>query len=303
MDHIFCNTDTHLQSWYVACKSSEIKDKPVSIEFCSKKLCLFRDGSDQVIALRDRCAHLGARLSQGDVISGNIRCPFHHWEFCSTGKCTKAPGQNSTPERKVEAYPITERWGLVWIWNGPKPLFQLPHPDNGTRFLRMPPQLIRCHPHVMIVNGLDAGHLSSLHNIKLDQVETDQIDKFSVYTSWKGQFRSKLARLLFDPKEKGVHAKFTTCGGNLALAEIKSPIKFSMLFSGKGTSEGFCETQTVVFMPTRMFPDILRVMLLMYYLLHQDKKILDGMEFKADFTETDIGYELFSKVVNQMEVW
>ena len=303
MDHIFCNPDVHLQSWYAACRASKVKDKPVSIEFCGKRLCLFRDESGQITALRDQCAHLGARLSQGDVVLGKVRCPFHHWEFCGSGECVRAPGQKELPKRKVDTYPSIEKWGMVWIWNGPKELFDLPKVSNDSRFLRLPSQTMRCHPHVMIVNGLDAGHLSSLHNVELEKVEIDQTGEFSICASWAGQFRSKLTSLLVDPSNEGVQAKFTTIGGNLALAEIKLPVKFSMLFAGRGTSEGYCETQTVVFLPTRIFPDALRVVFFMYYLLNQDRRILDDIEFKPDFTETDVGYKLFAQIVNQMEVW
>ncbi len=303
MNHIFCNPDVHLQSWYAICRSSEVRDKPLGREFCGKKICLFRDESGQVTAFRDQCAHLGARLSYGLVVSGKIQCPFHHWEFCSTGECTSAPGQKGVPARKVETYPVTEKWGIVWVWNGPKPLFQLPTISGRFRFLCMPSQVMRCHPHIMIVNGLDVGHLSSLHDVDIVQAKIDQTDEFSVHASWKGQFRSKFTRLLVDPSSKGIQANFTTIGGNLAIAKVYSPIKFSMLFAGKGTSKGFCETQTVVFMPTKIFPDRLRVMFFMYYLLHQDQRILDDIEFKPDFTDADVGYKLFSQVVNQMEVW
>jgi phenylpropionate dioxygenase-like ring-hydroxylating dioxygenase large terminal subunit len=303
MDNIFCNPDVHSQSWYVACRSLEVKAKPVSIEFCGKRLCLFRDKSCQINALRDQCAHLGAKLSQGDIVSDKIRCPFHHWEFCGSGQCTRAPGQDSISSRKVESYPVTEKWGFIWIWNGPRALFKLPTIGERVRLLRMPSQTIRCHPHVMIVNGLDTGHLSSLHNIELEKTAIYQVNEFSVCASWTGQFRSKLTRLLVDPSNKGIQARFTTIGGNLALAEIRSPIKFSMLFAGKGNPKGFCETQTIVFMPTRLFTYALRVVFFMYYLLHQDREILDDIEFKPDFTKTDIGYKLFANSVNQMGVW
>jgi hypothetical protein len=50
-----------------------------------------------------------------------------------------------------------ERWGFVWVFNGPTPRFDLPSTEPGIqwRAFALPPQTIRCHPHLVLANGLD----------------------------------------------------------------------------------------------------------------------------------------------------
>jgi nitrite reductase (NADH) small subunit len=42
-------------------------------------VAVFRNGSDQVFALLDRCPHRGGPLSQGMVFGTSVACPLHNW--------------------------------------------------------------------------------------------------------------------------------------------------------------------------------------------------------------------------------
>ncbi|TXT23961.1 MAG: nitrite reductase (NAD(P)H) small subunit [Gallionellaceae bacterium] len=43
------------------------------------EIALFRNGSDEVFALRDQCPHKGGPLSQGIVFERKVTCPLHGW--------------------------------------------------------------------------------------------------------------------------------------------------------------------------------------------------------------------------------
>lgn len=59
---------------------------------------------DQVRAYRDRCAHLGVRISQGTLDGCKLRCSAHHWEYDA---CT---GQGLNPSSvRLEEFPVTIR--------------------------------------------------------------------------------------------------------------------------------------------------------------------------------------------------
>ena len=42
-------------------------------------IAVFRNGEDEVFALRDKCPHRGGPLSQGIVYGKRVACPLHNW--------------------------------------------------------------------------------------------------------------------------------------------------------------------------------------------------------------------------------
>ncbi len=300
----FNNPEAHLQSWYVACKSSEIKPSQAqTIYVLARKIVVYRTQFGSVHALDARCPHLGADLGKGKVVGDKIQCAFHHWEFGCDGDCHRAPGLTEIPKRQVRTYPTQEKWGYVWIWNGPKILFELPEISEEFYVVRMPNQTLRCHPHIMIANGLDVGHFSALHDMVLERSELRDKPPFSVEVTLVGRPISKVMKLLTGASHKNIDASFETIGGNMALATVRSPIKFAMMFTGNVSAVGHCNTHTIAFLPKRIFPDLLRALVSMYVLLHDDRRILDSIEFHPSFVETDRPLKKFAEVVNQMETW
>ena len=61
-------------------------------------------------ALDRFCAHRGAPLVEGEVIEGQLLCPWHGSAFdVSSGTCSVAP------EESVRMYPVQVREGQIWI--------------------------------------------------------------------------------------------------------------------------------------------------------------------------------------------
>ena len=304
MTQNFNNSKAHIQSWYVACKSLEIKvNRAQTIPLLGRKIVIYRDATGLIHALDARCPHLGADLGKGKVVGDKIQCAFHHWEFGCDGNCQKAPGLDEIPKRHVRTYPTQEKWGYVWIWNGPEILFQLPKVSSDLHVIRMPTQTLRCHPHIMIANGLDVGHFSALHGMVLGKSELREKPPFSVEVTLVGRPVSKLMKFLTGTSVKEIDASFETIGGNIALATVRSPVRFSMMFTGNVSAAGHCDTHTIAFLPKKIFPDFLRALVSMYVLLHDDRRILDDIEFSPSFVETDKPFMKFVEVVNQMKTW
>lgn len=42
-------------------------------------IAVFRNGENEVFALRDKCPHKGGPLSQGLVFGKRVACPLHNW--------------------------------------------------------------------------------------------------------------------------------------------------------------------------------------------------------------------------------
>lgn len=68
-------------------------------------IAVFRNGSDEVFALMDKCPHKGGPLSQGIVSGKTVTCPLHNWNIAlDTGEAV-APDEGCAghfPVRVVE---------------------------------------------------------------------------------------------------------------------------------------------------------------------------------------------------------
>jgi len=110
--------------WYPALKSRSVGRKPQRVTLLGENIVLFREGG-QLFALRDRCAHRGARLSRGRCVfpgSGTITCPYHGWTYDGrTGQPVAALMEGPSAhlaDARVKAYPVREQAGLIWVFVG-----------------------------------------------------------------------------------------------------------------------------------------------------------------------------------------
>ena len=112
--------------WYVVLSSNQVKKRPTGLTRLGENLVFWRDRGGQLSCLRDRCVHRGVQLSKGRLVSsGHLQCPFHGFEYDTTGRVRKIPanGQNApVPERfKVHLHPKCEAHS-VRILTGTKPV-------------------------------------------------------------------------------------------------------------------------------------------------------------------------------------
>ena len=298
----FNNPDVLVRSWYPVARSREVKKGKVrSFDLSSRRISLYRNGAGVIHALDARCPHLGADLGHGSVVGDVVRCAFHGWQFGPDGRCLRAPGLEPAPPRRTRSYPVEERWGFVWLFNGPRPTFGLPGTPPGLRAVRLPSRTIQCHPHLVIANGLDATHFEALHEMEFtDPPRLVVEDEFRISLKLRGRPRSVLARRLVGGAD--ISARFTTMGASLAWSSVLQPVRFHVLFSARPSPEGFSEPAVVAFLPRRA--DLaLRATALMYILLRDDDKILDGIRFHPGYTENDAALETFAGAVDAMKVW
>lgn len=105
--------------WYCAALPYELGTKPLRRLICNQPVVLYRDTKGNPIALEDRCSHRQAPLSTGVVLGNNIQCVYHGFVFNGSGTCVHIPHQDTIPGKAhIHAYPVEEKWGFVWIWQG-----------------------------------------------------------------------------------------------------------------------------------------------------------------------------------------
>jgi phenylpropionate dioxygenase-like ring-hydroxylating dioxygenase large terminal subunit len=106
--------------WQVAAFSTEIiGGQLMPRRILDEPLVFFRARDGRVVAFEDRCPHRYSPLSKGTLIGDVLRCGYHGLCFDMQGKCVQIPGQEHIPSKaRVKAYPVLERYKLVWIWMG-----------------------------------------------------------------------------------------------------------------------------------------------------------------------------------------
>jgi nitrite reductase/ring-hydroxylating ferredoxin subunit len=171
------------QSWFAVALSEEVvSGKILGRRFLDGKVILVRDEQGHVQAFSGYCVHLGTDLSNGEVVSGNVRCPLHHWIYDTQGQCVATGcGDKAPPTARLFQFPTTERYGIIWLFNGETPLWEI---ENFSKAYRDEELIVRARkdkrtypvdPWVIRSNTPDWQHLAFVHHMKMD---VDIRDKF-----------------------------------------------------------------------------------------------------------------------------
>jgi aminopyrrolnitrin oxygenase len=306
MEH-FANPAAVTQSWYLMARSRSVRPGRIrAAELGSRRIALYRDRHGRAHAVDAICPHLGADLTQGTVCGDGLQCAFHRWTFGPDGACRAAPGHAEAPKRSTRAYTVVERWGFIWMFNGPTPQFDLPSPDPGDewRVFALPSQRIRCHPHVVLANGLDLTHYETLHDIRFTHPPRLTTPAPHVVTvDMCGRSRSRFWRAASGTKQTDLVARFTTHGGSLAWSSVLAPIRFHVLFTGRPDRQGHCVTRTIFLLPRAPGVSWIRALGLMGMLLHDDRRVLDAIDFRPHFSDADAPLKAFAAAVNTLGSW
>ena len=104
--------------WIVACRSTDVLDRPTQVTIMGERIVLFRN-EEGIHAFKDLCIHRGAALSLGCVRDGKLVCPYHGWEYESSGACVKIPqlpeDQAIPGKARAIPYACVERYGFIWV--------------------------------------------------------------------------------------------------------------------------------------------------------------------------------------------
>ncbi len=118
------------QNWVALTRSIDVAPGAMlGMELYGERVLVTRQVDGTARVLSGNCRHLGADLSVGGKVAHDcIVCPFHHWTYTvADGRGTvNGFGQPLPAEAELFAFPTRERWGLIWAFNGPEPLYDVP---------------------------------------------------------------------------------------------------------------------------------------------------------------------------------
>lgn len=188
------------QCWYPVCVSSDLKSgQLLGIDLCDGRIIVYRTADGTVHALSAYCKHMGADLSVGELVDDEPRCPFHHWQYASDGRCSKIPSGDRIPRRaRLHAFPVVDRWGLIWVFWGKEELYPVPAldawDDETMIFHAFEAELIeplKVDPWVFSSNIFDIVHNRVVHGLKIADPEVQFADPYTAIMHWGADFMER----------------------------------------------------------------------------------------------------------------
>lgn len=119
--------------WIPIAPYAQLLENPVrKVRVLGEDLVLYKDRSDRLGLIGDRCLHRGVDLQFGIPDACGLRCPYHGWLFGPTGECLERPLEAAPArevQRRLKGYPVAQLGGLVFAYLGPLPVPALPRWD------------------------------------------------------------------------------------------------------------------------------------------------------------------------------
>ena len=163
--------------WYVAGFSKDLTKVPVKVTVMGADLVLIREPDGTARCLSNVCPHRGSSLVDGVLYQdGTLACPFHGFRFNGQGVCTLVPSRRDhevsavAPLLRIDAYPTTEKFGLVWVCLGDEPeaaapIFDIPEWNNNHFRVTTTEEVWSADYHTCKFTNLDYVHLPVVHGI------------------------------------------------------------------------------------------------------------------------------------------
>jgi phenylpropionate dioxygenase-like ring-hydroxylating dioxygenase large terminal subunit len=173
----------YINFWYPIVRSEDLgPGKPEKAKVLGVDLVAFRDDEGKARVLSNTCVHRGGSLGgswsgpegASRIMNGCIVCPYHGWEFGGDGECKNIPsigyGNKPPPRAKIDAYPVQEKYGIVFAFLGDLPEEERPplyeveeYGQEGWRANSILILDVNYYYERSVENGLDPAHNEFVH--------------------------------------------------------------------------------------------------------------------------------------------
>ena len=154
--------------WFAVATSRELRPgRLLERRYFGREWVLWRGTSGTAAIQEAYCPHLGAHLGGGRVCGDHLRCPFHGFEYASSGECMRSPGADRPARIRLPSLPLRESHGLVlayWDAEGRAPDWEPPCLDApGFSTFSFLSSEFRGHPQEICENSSDCAHFGPTH--------------------------------------------------------------------------------------------------------------------------------------------
>jgi len=216
-------------AWYAAAAAPEIGRQLTARRVLGQRLVLYRTEGGEAVALADRCPHRSAPLSLGKLRGDSIECGYHGMTFDCRGACVRVPAQERVPPgAQVHAFPVLERYGLVFVWMGqarradPALLPEIPQYGRPEWGLSRGYSFFRSGYQNITDNLVDPAHTSFVHAASIGNAAAEEVP---LRTELEGDVLS-VGRWIENAAPVPVIARFTRSQANMdrwQIYHLKAP--------------------------------------------------------------------------------
>lgn len=168
--------------WYVVGKPSDFSSaRPTKVTVWSKDYVVWRTGRTTYSALENACPHRGASFSDGEIQHNCVVCPYHGYEYNSTGHLTRVPGIDivngcNTNQTKARTFDMVEEAGWVYLNTFPYWAYNLTEGSLSNNLYSEPESVdeefectrmqmdYEADARILTENGLDISHIGFVHS-------------------------------------------------------------------------------------------------------------------------------------------
>ena len=142
-------------------------------------------------------------------------CPYHAWEYDSSGQCVLIPANPNQPppaKARAQTYHAREQYGMIWVCLG-EPLWDLPEftygDDPAFRLMLAGPYFFHAQGPRVIENFFDVAHLGFVHAGLLGDPQHGEIEDYEVEIGPDGPEAREIRIWQPDPDGTGTPALVT----------------------------------------------------------------------------------------------
>ena len=161
------------EGWYfISTRQAVEKAKLIQKTWMGETILIWCDNNGRICVSESYGPHLGADLGPeggGCIRDGRLLCPFHGYEFDTTGQCVATPFAPPPKTAKLRVYETQEINGLIFAWwgiGGRAPHWKLhtdPLDQTGWGNSQINTLRFAGHPQETTENVVDLAHLRYVH--------------------------------------------------------------------------------------------------------------------------------------------
>ena len=161
------------EGWYfVASRQAVQKAGLLQRTWMGESIVAWCDREGNVCVAESFCPHLGSHIGTetgGRVCEGRLVCPFHGFEYDTTGQCVATPFASPPRNARLRVFETRVISGLIFAWwgiEGREPQWGLPEKEfdqAGWTDLKINTLRFPGHPQETTENSVDLAHLRYVH--------------------------------------------------------------------------------------------------------------------------------------------